>query len=184
MPPRGRGRATRSSARASLSNSINHTQESTQLHDSDLSSAPLPSSQRIYLAHAGVPTTDELDVASRTGAEAVSDAVHALRHPLIPVRPWKRLWDPSSSELNQHRRAASSSSGAEWRTARLAYPCSCEMIRLALADDRQPPHLPSRIYPSLLSPDKQRPCSASDAPRAGAGPALRHGRSRLVRLWR
>ncbi|GMK54853.1 hypothetical protein CspeluHIS016_0114390 [Cutaneotrichosporon spelunceum] len=125
MPPRGRGRATRSSARASHSASL--TRESLQLRESDLSSAPLPASQHIYLAHSGDPTDAERGAAYRTGVEAVSDANYALHQPLLAVRSWSRLWDPSSSHLARHDRAASSSDGVEWRTARLSYPCSCNL---------------------------------------------------------
>ncbi|BEI80427.1 hypothetical protein CcaverHIS002_0109560 [Cutaneotrichosporon cavernicola] len=125
MAPRGRGRVTRSSTRAS--NSVSLTHESLPLPESGLSSPLHPSGQYIYLAHERKPTDAECRAAYRTGIEALSDASHALLQSLVPVRSWKRLWDPNSSHLPRHGHAASSSDGVEWRTARLAYPCSCNL---------------------------------------------------------
>ncbi|KLT40267.1 hypothetical protein CC85DRAFT_330055 [Cutaneotrichosporon oleaginosum] len=147
MPPRGRGRATRTTARAS--NSISHTQDSLQLQDSDLSSAPLTGHHNLVLAHSGAPTDAEFRTAHLTGLEAISDATNALRKPLIPVRPWRRLWDPSTSHHPHHYNAVASSDGVEWRSAPLAYPCSCNLPTWSCV--YAPPFLPptARDLPAL-----------------------------------
>lgn len=102
-----------------------HVSHIPHISSSIFSSAPLPPTYAITLAHTGYPTEAEKEAARTAGTEFVSDAATAAVVSLValPRRAFRA-------------QLVGSVATADWLTATFAFPCTCELGFLGEADSR------------------------------------------------
>lgn len=117
MPSAGRGRGNWPNRfqRAAAGESLNESEKSTT------------SASQFYLtvARPSTPTEAEAASAADDAGQVLSDVVKALDGQVIPLPVRLGLWDPAHG-ARQRSRTSDGQQEPRWRTAGLAYPCSCE----------------------------------------------------------